>query len=370
MNTLLKPLAAGFGLGVALRRAAYDRGWLKAQRLRRPVISVGNLTVGGTGKTPLVAYIARRLFERGLKPAILTRGYGRRDSAKLVVLEPGLGRAPDPRQVGDEPALLARKLPDVSIVIGADRYQAGALAEEQFGVDAHILDDGFQHWALKRDVDIILIDVTHDLSEWALLPAGRLREPASALERADIIVLTRTDLADARSVEERVRQISPLARIFHSHTKLSGLVDVATGRVYPLGAFQGEPVYAFCGIGNPKAFFADLKKWGFSVVARHAFRDHHPYPDDSPETVELMKAQDRRFKVHNGSGEPELAFACPKRCGAKVMVTTEKDMMNLPPLKRGDIPVVACVIEIEIDEDQAFEDVLLERLPRPQRVKV
>ncbi len=350
MNTLLKLLAAGFGLGVALRRAAYDRGWLKTRRLGRPVISVGNLTVGGTGKTPLVASIARRLVDRGLKPAILTRGYGRRDGAKLVVLEPGPGRAPDPRQVGDEPALLARKLPDVPIVIGADRHQAGVLAEEQFGVDIHILDDGFQHWALERDVDIVLIDVTHDPSEWALLPAGRLREPASALERADIIVLTRADLADARPVEERVRQISPRARIFHSHTKLSRLVDVATGRVYPPGAFQGEPVYAFCGIGNPKAFFADLKKWGFSVVARHAFRDHHPYPDDGLEVVELVMEQDES--------------------GAKVMVSTEKDAMNLPRFKGGDIPVVACVIEAEIDEEQAFEDALLERLPRPQRVKV
>lgn len=346
MNTLLKPLAAGFGLGVALRRAAYDRGWLKTRRLSRPVISVGNLTMGGAGKTPLVAFIARRLVERGLRPAILTRGYGRRHAAELVQLEPRPGRTANPRQVGDEPALLARKLPEVPIVIGADRYRAGLLAEEQFRVDAHILDDGFQHWALARDVDIVVVDVTQELS--GLLPAGRLREPASALGRTDVVVLTRVDLADPRPLEECVRQINPQARIFHSHTKLSGLVDVASGRMYPPGAFRGEAVYAFCGIGNPKAFWGDLARWGFSVVFKKVFHDHHVYTELELELLYRVTAEPR----------------------PSAWVITEKDAMNLPGLGKADIPLLACVIEAEMYEEQAFEEALLERLPKPQRVKV
>src|SRR5207245_1651713 len=139
-SKILAPLAAGFGLGVALWAAAYRRGWLKTRRLNRPVVSVGNLTVGGTGKTPLVEFLAKCLLKRGRKPAILTRGYGRRDSGRILALEPRPGRVADPGEVGDEPALLARALRGVPIIVGADRYQAGRLAEERFDVDVHLLD--------------------------------------------------------------------------------------------------------------------------------------------------------------------------------------------------------------------------------------
>jgi tetraacyldisaccharide 4'-kinase len=345
VKTILKPLAAGFKLGVALRREAYRRGWLETRRLNRPVISVGNLTVGGTGKTPLVALIVQRLLQRGWMPAILTRGYGRRRGADLIALEPKQERTADPREVGDEPALLAKKLPEVPIVVGADRYRAGRLAEDRFAVDVHVLDDGFQHLALARDVDVVLLDVTQELSESALLPAGGLREPASALERAHIVVLTRVDHADPRPLEEYARRINPQAVIFHASTKLSRLVDVATGRAYPPGAFQGEPVHAFCGIGNPQAFFADLKKWGLSVVAQDSFRDHYVYTGDSLKALAAMSYEEGR--------EP------------RALLTTEKDAVSLPPLSGSRIPVVACVIETELDEPQVFEDALLERLAKP-----
>ncbi len=352
MNTLLKPLTAGFKLGVAVRRAAYRQGWLRTRQLNRPVISVGNLTVGGTGKTPLVADIAERLVRRGWKPAILTRGYGRRLGPKLTALEPRPARAANPREVGDEPALLARAAPEVPLVICADRYRAGLVAEERFGVNVHILDDGFQHLALARDVDVVLIDVTQKFSDDALLPAGPLREPCSALERAHLVVLTRMELGDRLAIEERVRRINPQAKIFHSSTKLCGLVDVTTGNLYPPEACQGEPLYAFCGIGNPRAFFADLRKWGLSVVDQLSFRDHYVYTEASLEMLgtlsHLLKSRPAAF------------------------VTTEKDAMNLSrlPKIKPVLPILACVVEAEIREGDDFEKELLARLeasrgPRP-----
>jgi len=337
-SKILAPLAAGFGLGVALRAAAYRRGWLKTRRLNRPVVSVGNLTLGGTGKTPLVELLTKCLLKRGRKPAILTRGYGRRDSGRILALEPGPGRVADPREVGDEPALLARALPEAPIIVGADRYQAGRLAEERFDVDVHVLDDGFQHLALARDLDVVVLDTTQQLL--GLLPAGRQREPCSALERAGLVVLTRVELGDPGPLEELVERINPRARVFHSRTELCRLVDVMTGRIYPPGAFQGERVHAFCGIGNPKAFFADLRRWGFCVAAETAFRDHHVYSGKDVEKL-LRRSQESR---------------------AAALVTTEKDAMNLQRISKWDRPVLACAIQIELDEQQALEEALVERV--------
>ncbi|MBZ5565673.1 MAG: tetraacyldisaccharide 4'-kinase [Acidobacteriia bacterium] len=341
MNPILRPLAAGFRLGVALRHAAYQRGWFKTRHLHRPVVSVGNLTVGGTGKTPLVAAIARILRKRGLAPSILTRGYGRRSRKPLVVLEPAATRSPEPCECGDEPALLARALPEVPMVICADRYRAGCVAEERFGVDVHLLDDGFQHLALARDIDIVVLDTTQEISDRALLPVGRLREPSSALKRADCVILTRLELGDPGPLEKQVRQINPLAAIFHTMTQFVQLVDIESGRIYPPHALEGEPVLAFCGIGNPKAFFADLRKWGFSVVAEQTFPDHYRYGDADMEVI-------------------GMGF---KKSGATALVTTEKDARNLFASIPEEIPVVACVIESSICEEQAFEEWLLARLP-------
>src|SRR5215472_8915034 len=212
-SRILAPLAALFRMGVTFRDAAYRRGWLRTQRLDRPVVSVGNLSVGGTGKTPLVMLIAKLLSQRGWNAGILTRGYGRRHGAQTVVLPPAAGRSPDPREVGDEPALLARALPQVPIIVCANRYRGGRRAEEYFNVDAHLLDDGFQHRALARDVDVVALDTTQEISARALLPAGRLRESPRALGRAHLVVVTRVELGDPRPLERQVRRINPHAQI-------------------------------------------------------------------------------------------------------------------------------------------------------------
>ncbi len=340
MRSLLQPLAAGFRLGVALRRAAYRQGWLKTRRLSRPVVSVGNLTVGGSAKTPMVAWIAARLLGRGWKPAVLTRGYGRRAGGEIIALAPGPARAPKAIEVGDEPALLARALPEVPIIVCADRYRAGRLAEERFNVDAHILDDGFQHLALARDLDVVLLDVTQEFSERALLPAGKLREPSTALERAHIVVLTRVDLGDPRPIEDLVARTNPQAKVFHSTTGLCSLAELETGRRCPAETFQGKPVVAFCGIGNPRAFFADLKKWRFTTVEEFVFPDHTAYT----------------------SADLERIAARARKAGAAALLTTEKDAMNFPSPWRSELPLLACMIQLAVREAEAFEAELLARL--------
>ena len=357
-SKILRPLAALFGMGVTLRGTAYRRGWLRPRRLNRPVVSVGNLSVGGTGKTPLVMLIAELLFRQGWNPGILTRGYGRRRGAKTIVLAPDGARSPSPRDVGDEPALLARALPQVPIVVCANRYQGGRVAEGRFDVGVHILDDGFQHRALARDVDVVTLDATQEPAEEALLPVGRLREPPSALARAHLVVITRVELVDPQPLEDRVRRINPRAEIFHAATQLCELVDIQTGRIYPPDAFQGEPVEAYCGIGNPKAFFADLRMWGFSVVDEHSFPDHHVH---TAATLLVLNSVIRKSRP-------------------AALVTTEKDAMNLleipaigrfaekvamslRPLKTvAEVPILACVIRSELRDRQAFEEALFARL--------
>jgi tetraacyldisaccharide 4'-kinase len=342
VSRILMPLAAGYKMGAVLRRAAYRRGWLSTRSLGHPVVSVGNLTVGGTGKTPLVAYLADLLLKRGWKPSILTRGYGRRNESELIAVEPARERSPNPREVGDEPALLARKLPQVPIVVGADRFLAGFLAESRFNADVHILDDGFQHMALARDVDIVVVDVTQKFSDAALLPAGRLREPVSALQRAHIIILSRVELGDAAKVKEQVRGVNPRAMIFSIATRLREILTLADGSLHDVEEWRGKPALAFCAIGNPRAFFADLRRWGFTVVEEAAFRDHHVYT----------------------CAELDRLTARARQAGATALLTTEKDGMNLPPEWKSEFPVRACVVETEFHKAGVFEEALIQYLPK------
>jgi tetraacyldisaccharide 4'-kinase len=345
VNPLLQILSAAFRQGVALRHLAYRRGWLKTQRLNRPVVSVGNLSVGGTGKTPLVILMAETLLAGGHRPCILTRGYRRHRGKRLIVLEPGPERRADPRQVGDEPALLARALPDIPIIVCRDRFRAGIIAEQRFQATVHLLDDGFQHLALYRDLDVVLLDVTRPPSDSALLPAGRWREPFSALRRAHWVILTRTELEDAARWQERVQALNPEARIFRCGTKIAGLVDARNGLSEPHANLLGKKAAAFCGIGNPAAFFADLRGWGFWVVAESVFPDHHVY---------------RRHEL-------DSLLALARRAGAEAILTTQKDLMNLPLVWNSPIPLFACCIHPEIEEKMEFERALLAAVEEARR---
>ena len=343
MNHLLKPLSDVYGWGVRQRESAFRRGWLKSRRLGRPVISVGNLSAGGSGKTPIVALIAEILLRYGYRPAILTRGYRRERGASLLALAPQQERSPDPRKTGDEPALLARKLPAVPILVCSDRYCAGRYAEKCFGADVHILDDGFQHFALARDLDLAAVDVTQELSDGALLPAGRLREPPTALARADMIVLTRVELQNPAPLERFVRSINPRAQIFHCSTALRALNKVGGNQTKPPETYRGVPLCAFCGIGNPQGFFSDLRGWGYTISSEAIFRDHHLYTEKDLEQL-LKKA---------------------RACSAVAMITTEKDVMNLPSKWKSEIPILACVTQADISDREAFEQAIFAKL-QPQ----
>ncbi|HZD96209.1 MAG TPA: tetraacyldisaccharide 4'-kinase, partial [Candidatus Sulfotelmatobacter sp.] len=241
----MNPFSGLFGAGVAIKNAFYDRGALKAQKLERPVVSIGNISVGGSGKTPFVVALGELLKQRGIAFDVLSRGYGR-SSTEIAVVEPD----GSPERFGDEPLLIARAL-NVPVIVGADRFRAGVMAENKFSSQLHLLDDGFQHRRLRRDFDIVLVP-EKDLED-SLLPAGRLREPVSSLRRADALVLFHQ------------------ASLPEVNTRIFG-----ARRVVTLEQIGGKPV-VFCAIARPLQLFDAIKELGQSITGQRTFRDHHRY---------------------------------------------------------------------------------------------
>jgi tetraacyldisaccharide 4'-kinase len=291
----LSTAAALFGAGVALRGLLYDHGLLTPARVEGlRVLSVGNLTVGGTGKTPAVAWLAAALAARGARVAVLSRGYGRRERRALRV-EPAHSAA----EVGDEPLLLARALPGVPVYVGPDRVQLAHRARAE-GADWALLDDGFQHRRLARDVDLVVVDAASPFGNGLLLPAGPLREPVSAARRATAVWL-RCDRADAPVPAPWAHL--PVIRAAH----LPGAVLDPAGARHPLAVLAGRRVLAFAGLARPRGFFASLSALGAEVVQARAFADHHAYS---------------REELKRLAGEAS-------RLGAQC-ITTAKDAVRLP----------------------------------------
>ena len=349
-SPLLAPISRVYGAGVELRTALYKGRWLEAKRLNRPVVSVGNLTAGGTGKTPLVILLAKMLEQAGRKPSILTRGYKRRSRESCIVIEPGRERQPDSDEVGDEPALLARRLTQVPLVVSADRYSAGRLAESRFGVDLHLLDDGFQHLHLHRDIDVLVIDSTQPFASGQLLPAGRLRERPVAARRADLIVITRGDPKANQRIAATLEGFGIRRPTFTARTRLCGLAPVnSPGELprLPSAEQRLRPVLAFCGLGNPDAFFRDLERWGFSLAGQLAFSDHHRY--DRSEVQRLLDQA--------------------KASGAEWLLTTEKDVQNISEPRTGSLPLFYCSMELEIPEEDSFRREIFSRLGKVEEGK-
>jgi tetraacyldisaccharide 4'-kinase len=285
------------------RRQARD--FARRRTLEVPVISVGNLTMGGTGKTPCVLRLATALRECGRKPGILTRGYGRISPAPVLALP--MGATVRTSESGDEPQIFlrARVAP---VGIGADRYRTGRLIREQFGADVMILDDGFQHVKLARNFDLVLIDALNPFGGCEVFPLGRLREPVSGLARADAILITRSEASDlAPAIERVVRQWNPRAPIFRARIQPQGWTEHRTGRYTPLAELPMDKVGAFCGLGNPQSFYRTLDSIGTKYVDAVEYDDHHRY---RPQELKRMAEQ----------------FRCK---GATAIVTTEKDAVNL-----------------------------------------
>ena len=346
ISSLLWPFTVPYGIGARFKNCAYDRRWLQPRKLSWPVISVGNLSVGGSGKTPLVLLLADQLSQRGWYVDVLSRGYGRSSNDVAHVDAAGT-----PEGFGDEPLLMARH--GLSVYVGAHRYDPGQLAENEAEPASlssrrlHILDDGFQHRKLARTVDIVLLQRA-DL-QGLLLPAGRLREPLSGLHRADICILR----AEDADLSERVRQLMGQ----HGQTSDPARVWIVERRTtLPADAISSSSALAFCAIGDATGFFDSLRHAGLTLQTTIAFRDHHVYNRND---ISRLKAMARNS-------------------GANCFVTTEKDSVRLPRELRAElekhVPLLIAGLELRLQQEKrcidGLESLLQDRLQlHPRNVR-
>ena len=325
-SLLLPPLSALYGAVTRTRLSLYERGTFHTTKLDRPVISVGNITAGGTGKTPLVEWIAKTIAREGKKVCILTRGYGRENPQRQVVVSDGQTILATANEAGDEPYLLATKLlGSAAVISNADRISAGRYAIENFSTDCFVLDDGFQHLRLARDLNIVTIDATNPWGGGQLLPYGRLREPLSGLSRADSVVLTRCNqVNNLDSLREQISDLICGRPVFESTMR-------PVKNLLPTG-----PVAAFCAVGNPQSFFTELTQAGYEVVLQKAFADHHSHTQQDVDHF-LREAT---------------------RAGATNLITTAKDAVKLRALSFS-LPWHVLELEISIQNEDAFRQTIL-----------
>jgi tetraacyldisaccharide 4'-kinase len=298
-----------YGLVVALRNRAFDLGWKPSFRVPVPVIAVGNLTLGGTGKTPMVEWVARWYRQHGIRVAVLSRGYGREDG------------------VNDEAMVLEENLPDVPHLQDRDRVGIARIAIEELESQLLVLDDGFQHRRLARDLDIVLLDALEPFGLGKIFPRGLLREPVKSLRRAGIVVLSRADMVSAEARKairaEAERIAGPLKWVEARHAPLD---LIATGEPESLDTLRGRKVAAFCGIGNPEGFRKTLASLGVEPVGFRTFPDHHPYSADDVASLTDWASE----------------------LGADLVLTTQKDLVKLRIDRLGPVPLRAVRIGLEV----------------------
>ncbi len=323
------------------------RAALKRRRLPAFVVSVGNIVAGGTGKTPFVIWMARFLAdEPPCGVAILSRGYGSRMGRNAVEQVPKEGDIAElASRFGDEPALMARRLPEAAVWVGRDRFLSGTAAMESSGAKILLLDDGFQHLQLYRDLDIVLLDAERPYGNGELLPLGPLREPPGSLARADALVLTRAeDPGAAHATRSLLEARFPGKPVFACSHRLKCFTIGLGGPEAPLDMLRGVPVAAFAGIARPSGFFNALRESGLTLSSVLSFPDHHPYREED---------------IHRISDQAS-------RSGARLLITTEKDMVRLPEPVRS--ATLAAVLDLDFGSDrQAIEGFLRDRIPRQSR---
>ena len=335
---MLLPIGWLYGKIADIRNALYDRAVLKSYSLGARTISIGNLTTGGTGKTPLVMHVAEILADSGEKVCVLTRGYGREKSHRRVLVSDGTEVLVDARAGGDEPVEIAGRLIGKAIVIAdSDRVSAAGWARKKFGITAFVLDDGFQHRRAKRDVDIVCIETTIPFRFCQMLPVGNLREPVQNLERADAIVLTRAELAaPSEAFVGSVKELNPAARIFRAEARFR---DLRTLDAFLSGDGPGEELritpqtLAFCGLGNPQSFMTMLANQGTTLS--RPFPDHYRYTQADIKRIEY----DAR------------AYGCDQ------LVTTAKDAVKLKGLN-FELPCLVAEMEVVIDDHAGLRELL------------
>jgi len=340
----LAPIAWIYALIVSIRAYLYRIGAFKTNSLPCKVVSVGNITAGGTGKTPMVIDVARRILKNGLKAAIVTRGYGGGYEGRVAVVSDGSKVLLGPDDCGDEAAMLAESLPGVPVVMGSDRYRAGLLAVERFGPDVIILDDGFQHMFVRRDLNILLLDAGRPFGNGFTLPLGYLREPMGAVQRADLVVLTRADIAetaDIRAAASSVADIAPAIPVIRAAHRPMRLRGVWGGGDVPLSEIAGRGVLAVSGIADPASFTLILQKLNAKITGSLDYDDHHAYSVLDLKEIEAKAAE----------------------TGAFMVVTTEKDAVKLKRLAKPGFEMSALCIEMEqIEGEGALEGILNDRI--------
>lgn len=354
MKNLLTPLSWLYGAVSGARVKLYEKGVFKSFDLKVPTISIGNITVGGTGKTPLVAFVARVLAENGEKVCILTRGYKRENESERVLVSDGEKVLVSAKQSGDEPLELAQKLLGKAAVIAdANRFRAGNWALENLDPTVFVLDDAFQHLKVKRDLDIVCVDATNPFGNENLLPAGILREPLQHLNRADVIIITRANLIDEKQIEDlkaKILNLSPKADILVSKNKITGLIDLKEFKSKPQTSkkltthnLQLITNLAFCALGNPHNFYEQLRRENFNLADTKNFPDHHFYAQKEVEELEKT-AQEK---------------------GAKHLLTTAKDAVKLHNLK-FNLPCSVVESEMIFDDEEKLRELILQKTNKKQ----
>jgi tetraacyldisaccharide 4'-kinase len=329
---IVQALSAVYGAAATWRRRWYAASPARTRHLQHPVISIGNLRVGGTGKTPAAAYMARLLVERGERPVILSRGYARQQpSAGVTVVSDRTRVLADVAHAGDEPLLLARALPGVPVLVCADRYAAGQFAESQLDATVHLLDDGFQHVKLARDIDLLLAD-EGDLDD-RVLPAGRLREPLSNASVAHALIVPGGSAGAAQQVASRLG----IPAAFWTVRELGALRMLREADPLPAPT---DGLFAVAGIERPERFFDDLRAAGHRVLGTRVFGDHHVFTATDLATI----------------------VDAARAAGAAAVVTTEKDAVRLEPLTPPGLPIAAAALHTRIEPAEAFTTWLLARL--------
>jgi len=331
----LAVLSIPYGVGSRLRSWSYSRGYFKRQSLPGFVVSIGNLTAGGTGKTPAVAMLAGWAQGKGYRVAVLSRGYGGKYTDKVLEVSDGSSIHVGPHKAGDEPYLIANKLRGVPLILSKKRFHAGLYAHEKFGSDFFILDDGFQHLELKRDLDLVLIDSADPFGNGHLLPWGPLREPFSQLVRADVFILTRAkSYGPGDNTRDTLKREFPTTPVFYSDHLPFRIVFPHANEKHAPSFIEGKTVLAFAGIARPELFRDTLTKLGADVVHFKRYKDHYPFKNEDIKTLIRMK----------------------KKVGAQYLLTTEKDWMRIVSLGPGFSQLAYLSIEFVLlsDHDKFF----------------
>jgi tetraacyldisaccharide 4'-kinase len=312
LRFLLRLISVGYHAAVCLRNFCYDKGLLRSYSAEATVISVGNVTTGGTGKTPLVIWLCGLLETKSLKCAILTRGYKVRGG-----------------KIADEPVILAKSCPGAKVIANSNRLEGAGRAVAEFGTEVLVMDDGFQHRRLRRNLDIVAVDATYPFGFGRVLPSGMLREPAKALRRAGAVVITRYNQVtdeQAGELEKTIRQLAPdaaIAKAVHNHS----YARAARGQTLSIAELKEKAIFAFCGIGNPDAFLGRLGESGFNIVGSKVYNDHHDY---SSEDVRDIYEQARS-------------------CGANLVLSTQKDWVKTSLLASQDDNIIFAYLGLELE---------------------